>query len=254
MEIIAKILNLRAGIEIVILWFVIYHVSLFLRGTKAVYLLRGIFILVISFVVFQVSGLYVLSKLTTYFFAFFLLIIAIIFQPELREGLISLGRHHIFYIEPKKEEIEKTLRDIVSAAASLSRKKTGALIAIKREMGLKNYVESGVILRADLSSELLQNIFYPSAPLHDGGVIVEGTKIVAASCLFPLSDNPDLDKIVVGMRHRSGIGLSEHSDALVVVVSEESGSISLCISGKLTQNLTPHDLLTILKGQLSTVH
>jgi len=188
--------------------------------------------------------------LLTYFFAFFLVLIAIIFQPELRDGLMQLGKRHIFYVEPKKEEIEKTLREIVSAAGALSRKKIGALVAIQRDIGLKRYAESGVILDAELSSELIQNIFYPGAPLHDGGLIVQGTKMVAASCLFPLSDNPDLER-ALGMRHRAAVGLSENSDALIVIVSEESGAISLAINGQLTRNLVPNDLLTILKGQLT---
>jgi diadenylate cyclase len=235
-------------IEVIILWFVIYHIFLFLKGTKAVYLIRGIIILIISFFIFQKLGLFVLSWLLTKFFAFFLILIVIIFQPELREGLIRLGKRHLFYIEPKKEDIERTLKEIVSAVGVLSRKKIGALIAIIKDMGLKSYIESGVVLNADLTSELLQSIFYPSAPLHDGGVIVDRTRVVAASCLFPLSDNPDLGK-TLGMRHRAGVGLSESSDAVVIIVSEETGFISLAINGQLTRKLTPNDLLTILRGQ-----
>ncbi|UCC95374.1 MAG: diadenylate cyclase CdaA [Candidatus Omnitrophota bacterium] len=241
---------IRTIIEISILWLVIYRIFLFLKGTKAVYLLRGIIILTLSLLFFQMLGFPVLSRLLAYFFAFFLFFVVIIFQPELREGLIRLGKRHVFYIEPRKEEIEKALREIVSAVGVLSRKSIGALIAIKRDISLASYIESGVILNADLTSELLQNVFYPSAPLHDGGVIVEGTRVVATSCLFPLSENPDLEK-TLGMRHRAGVGLSEHSDAVVIVVSEENGSISLAINGQLTRNLTLNDLFTILKGQLS---
>lgn len=244
------LLKWKAIVEILILWIVSYRIFLFLKGTKAVYLLRGIIILVISLLAFQMLGLPVLTRLLTYLFAFFLILVVIIFQPELREGLIRLGKRHIFSIEPKREEIEKTLREIVSAAGALSRKKVGALIAIKREIGLKRYIESGVILNAELTSELLQNIFYPSAPLHDGGVIIDEATIIAASCLFPLSDNSSLEK-TLGMRHRAAVGLSENSDSLVVAVSEENGSISLAINGQLTRNLTPNDLLTILKGQLT---
>lgn len=244
------LLKWKAIVEILILWIVIYRIFLFLKGTKAVYLLRGIIILVISLLAFQMLGLPVLTRLLTYLFAFFLILVVIIFQPELREGLIRLGKRHIFSIEPKREEIEKTLREIVSAAGALSRKKVGALIAIKREIGLKRYIESGVILNAELTSELLQNIFYPSAPLHDGGVVIDEATVIAASCLFPLSDNPSLEK-TLGMRHRAAVGLSENSDSLVVAVSEENGSISLAINGQLTRNLTPNDLLTILKGQLT---
>ncbi|MBP7088734.1 MAG: diadenylate cyclase CdaA [Candidatus Omnitrophica bacterium] len=247
---ILRLLNWKAVLEVLILWAVVYRIFLFLKGTRAVYILRGIIILVFSLLVFQTLGLPVLTRLLTYFFAFFIILIVIIFQPELREGLIHLGKRHVFSIEPKKEEIEKTLREIVSAAGILSRKKIGALIAIKKDIGLSRYIESGVNLDAVPTSELLQSIFYPSAPLHDGGVIVDETKVVAAACLFPLSDNPILEK-TLGMRHRAAVGLSEHTDALVIAISEENGAISLAINGQLTRNLTPNDLFTILKGQLT---
>ena len=249
MERFLKLMDWKAILEILILWFVIYKIFLFLKGTKAVYLLRGIVILVIAFFVFQKADLYVLSWLLTKFFAFFLILIVIIFQPELREGLIRLGKRHIFYIEPKQEEIGRLIRAIVSATSIMSKKSIGALMAIKREIGLKNYIESGVMLNADITSEILQNIFFPGTPLHDGGVIIDGTKIIAAGCLFPLTDNPDLER-AMGMRHRAAVGLSESSDAVVIVVSEERGSISLAINGQLTKNLSPSDLQTILKGQL----
>ena len=241
---------LKNTLEILILWAVIYRIFLFLKGTKAYYLLRGIIFLIVALLVFQLLNFPVLTRLLTYFFAFFLILIVIIFQPELREGLIHLGRRHIFYIEPKKEDVEKSLREIVAAVGVLSRKRIGALIAIEREMGLRRYIESGVILNADLTSELLQNIFYPFAPLHDGGVIVNGLRVLASSCLFPLSDNSNFEK-TLGMRHRAAVGLSENSDALVIIVSEENGSISLAINGQLTRGLTLNDLLTILKGQLA---
>ena len=249
MEGLLKLIDWKAILEILILWFVIYKIFLFLKGTKAVYLLRGIVILVIAFFVFQKTDLYVLSWLLTKFFAFFLILVVIIFQPELREGLIRLGKRHIFYIEPKQEEIDRLIRAIVSAVSIMSKRNIGALMAIKREIGLKNYIESGVILNADITSEILQNIFFPGTPLHDGGVIIDGTKIIAAGCLFPLTDNPDLER-AMGMRHRAAVGLSESSDAIVIVVSEERGSISLAINGQLTKNLSPSDLQTILKGQL----
>ncbi len=242
--------NWKVVVEIFILWVVVYRIFVFLKGSKAVYLLRGIIILIISLLAFQMLGLPILTRILTYLFAFFIILVVIIFQPELREGLIHLGRRHIFSIEPKKEEIEKSLKEIVSAVGILARKKHGALIAMKRDIGLKRYIESGVILNAELTSELLQNIFYPLAPLHDGGVILQGTKAVAASCLFPLSENPSLER-TLGMRHRAAVGLSENSDALVIVVSEENGLVSLAINGQLTRNLTPNDLHTILKGQLA---
>ncbi|MDP2922323.1 MAG: diadenylate cyclase CdaA [Candidatus Omnitrophota bacterium] len=245
-----RFINIKTLLEILILWMVIYRIFISLKGTRGVYLIRGIIVLIIAFFVFQKLGLTVLSWLLTNFFAFYLITIVIIFQPELRAGLIQLGQRRIFYKGLRKEEVERVLREIVSAVTVLSRKKTGALIAIKKDMGLSDYIESGVILNAQLSSELLQNIFHPLAPLHDGGVVIEGAKIVAASCLFPHSDSLGLER-TLGMRHRSAIGLSEHSDAVIIVVSEENGHISLAINGQLTGDLTPDDLLTILKGQIS---
>ncbi|MDD5070013.1 MAG: diadenylate cyclase CdaA [Candidatus Omnitrophica bacterium] len=244
-------ITLKGAIEIIILWAVIYQIFLFLKGSKAVYLLRGIIILVVCLFAFQLLQFPVLSNLLSKAFTIFLIFIVIIFQPELREGLIRLGKRHVFYIEPRREDIEKTLREIVSAVGYLSRKKSGALIAIKREIGLQNYVDSGVKIDAALTSELLQNIFYPSAPLHDGGVIINELRVVAAACLFPLSENDTLER-TLGMRHRAGVGLSEHCDAVVIIVSEETGGISLAINGQLSRDLTANDLFTILKGQLST--
>ncbi len=248
-------MNLSSGlpfwkviVEIAILWIAIYSILLFLKGTRALYLLRGIFILIIALFIFQFLGLPVLTRLLTYFFAFFLILVAIIFQPELREVLIRLGKKHFFYFGPKKEEIERSLREITKAVNNLSGKKIGALIALKREMGLNNYIETGVMLNADLSSELLQSLFFPDSPLHDGGVIIEGMKIIAASCLLPLSENPNLSR-ALGMRHRAAVGLSEHSDALVIVISEETGNISLAINGQLTADIKSEELLTILRGQ-----
>ncbi len=251
MELILKTLTWKNIVEIIILWAVIYRIFLFLKGTKAFYLLRGIIFLVIALLAFYFLSFPVLTHLLTYFFAFFLILAVIIFQPELRDGLIHLGKRHIFYVEPKREEVENILREIVSACGVLSRKKIGALIAIKREIGLNKFVESGVVLNADISSEFIQNIFYPFAPLHDGGVIIEGPKLIASSCLFPLSENQNLEKSL-GMRHRAAIGLSEHTDALAIVVSEETGAISLAIGGQLTRELAPTDLFTILKGQLTS--
>jgi diadenylate cyclase len=237
-------------LEILILWLVIYQIALFIKGTKAAYLLRGIVLLLIAFVIFDLTGLFVLRLLLTKFLGIFLILIIVIFQPELREGLVRLGRGHLFSLGFPREEMEKNLREIIEAVAIMARKKTGALIAMERDTGLKTYSESGVQLNCNISAEIIQNIFYPLTPLHDGGVVVNADKIVAAACLFPLSDNPSLGK-TMGTRHRAGLGLSENTDALVIIVSEENGIISLAINGQLTSDLTPNDLLVILKGQLN---
>lgn len=249
METVLKILYWKNIVEIVILWAVVYHIFLFLKGTKAEYLLRGIIVLLISFFIFHLLNLYVLEKILTLIFPAFLVLVAIIFQPELREGLIRLGKPHFFPLELKKEDLEKIIKEMVIAVSRMSKKRIGALIAVKREIGLDNFIETGLTLNANLSAELLENIFFPSAPLHDGGVVVEGTTIVCAGTLFPLTDNPDIERRL-GMRHRAAVGMSEASDAVVIVVSEETGAISLAINGQLTMALSAEDLLTILKGQL----
>ncbi|RLF31544.1 MAG: TIGR00159 family protein, partial [Thermoplasmata archaeon] len=216
--------NWKILIEIVILWFVFYKILLFLKGTRAVHLLRGIIFLVIAFLIFQKVGFNTLNWLFTKLFAISVIGLLVIFQPELRQGLAKLGQQQLFHFLLPEEDIEEISKEIALASSILSRKKIGALIAIQREVGLKNYAESGVIIDAHLSSELIQSIFQPLSPLHDGGMIIQEKRIYACGCLFPLSDNPDIDKSL-GMRHRAALGLSEETDAVVVCISEETGNI-----------------------------
>ena len=234
-------------VEIIILWIVFYRVIVFLKDTRAVYVVRGIFILIIAFFVFQQLGFVTLNWILTKMFTISIIGLLIIFQQELRQGLVQLGRRSFFYTGFKQEEAESAVRDVASAVSVMAKKKIGALIAIQREMGLKNYIDSGVPLYALISSELIQSVFNPKSPLHDGGMIIAGDHIACAGSLFPLSDNPDIDK-AMGMRHRAGIGLSEESDSIIVIVSEETGTISLAINGRLTRNLSKEELTTILKG------
>jgi diadenylate cyclase len=173
----------------------------------------------------------------------------IIFQQELRQGLVQIGRRSFFQSGYKSEEAELVIREIAAAAALMAKKKIGALIALQREMSLKNFVDSGSAIDAQVSSELLQAIFNEDSPIHDGGIVVVAGRLAAAGCLFPLSDNPEIDK-ALGMRHRAGIGISEETDAVVVLVSEETGTISIALNGRLTKNLTKEELTTILKGLL----
>lgn len=236
-------------VEIAVLWFAFYRVFLFLKGTKAMYLVRGIVILAIVFVLSQKLGLITVSWLLTQLFAISVFGIFVLFQPELRQGLSRLGQKPLMH-GYKDTEIEALVKKLVQAAGILSKKKIGALIALQREMGLKNYVESGTIINAQLSTELIEAIFYPAGPLHDGGIILSlDGSILSAGCLFPLTDSPYIDKSL-GMRHRAAVGLSEDSDAVVIVVSEETGGISLAINGKLTKDLSLDDLYTIMKGLL----
>ncbi|MFC1514428.1 diadenylate cyclase CdaA [Candidatus Omnitrophota bacterium] len=239
----------RMILEITILWFVFYRVLIFLKDTRSVYVIRGIFILIVAFFVFQKLGLNGLNWILTKMFALSVISLMIIFQPELRQGLTRLGQQPILYTGYRAEDIEVIVREVSAAVSTLARKRIGALIALQRQIGLKNYVESGIALDAQISSEFIQSIFTPESPLHDGGMVLAGQRIAAAACLFPLSENPDIDK-ALGMRHRAAVGLSEETDALVIIVSEERGTISLSINGRITPDLKKEDLITILKGLL----
>jgi len=220
----------RAVVEIAILWLVFYRVLLFFEGTRAFQVLRGIFYLIIALFVSQFLGFEVLSWLLRNFFSIWIIVIVVIFQHELRSGLARLGQQHLFTISMGEPEIKALVDEIYDAVFRLSKRKNGCLIAIEREMKLDLYVESGIVIDGKVSSALLQSIFMPGAPLHDGGVVIRGERVAASSCLFPLSDNPSVGK-TVGTRHRAALGLSEHTDALIVMVSEQTGEISVAFEG-----------------------
>jgi diadenylate cyclase len=234
-------------IEIVILCFVIYHIMRFFEGTVAVAVLRGIAVLLIMFFVFQRAGLERLDWLFTKLFAISIIAILVIFHPEIRQGLARLGRQrYLFGIVSREEGLDYILREIVDAIEILSRDRIGALIAIEKEVPLKSYVESGVRIDGLVSSDCLQTIFTPNSLLHDGGVIIREGRLAGAGCLFPLTQDQDLSRIF-GTRHRAAVGLSEETDAVVVVVSEERGNISLAYEGRLYHNLKTQELLSKIK-------
>lgn len=234
-------------VEIAILWFVFYKVMLFFEGTRAVRVLRGIIVLVFAFFAFQILRLETLDWLLTHLFAISVIGILVIFQPEIRQGLARLGGQNIFRPGLYEEELDKMLNEIVEAADGLSKGKIGALIAIEKDDSLKEYIESGVKIDSRVSAELLQTIFTPNSLLHDGGAVMQHNRIAAAGCLFPLTEKPDLSR-VFGTRHRAAIGLSEQTDALIIIVSQETGNISLCRNGRLMRDLDLNTLLQNLKN------
>lgn len=218
-------------LEIAILWFVFYRILVFFEGTRSFQVLRGISIIMIAFLVSQLAGLNTINWLLTKLFGLSIIALLIIFQQELRTGLARLGQRHLFTLTLEESEILAIIEEIATAIYRMEKSHIGGLIAIARENTLETYVESGISIDGKISSELLQNIFVPHSPLHDGGVIVRQDRIVAASCLFPLTDNPNLSRLL-GTRHRAALGLTEHSDAVVVVVSEETGEISIADEGR----------------------
>lgn len=226
-------------IEIAILWFVFYMLLLFIKGTRAVQVLKGIIIIIIIFLITKELQLETINWILTKLFTISVIAFLIIFQPELRRGLARIGQFGMFSRQ------QQTLDEIVKAALILSKKKTGALIAIEREIGLRPYIESGIRMDSHVTSELLNTIFTPNTPLHDGGVIVQGSIAVAAGCLFPLTQNPHVSSSL-GTRHRAAIGLSEETDAVVVIVSEETGDISISVNGRLTRHLDEKEFGRVL--------
>jgi diadenylate cyclase len=214
---------------------------LYIKGTRTAQVLKGIFIVVLIFFVTQWVGLDTINWLLTKLIPISIIGLLIIFQPELRRGLARLGQFGVF---PAKEII---IVEIAKSAVTLSKKKIGALIAIEREIGLRPYIESGVQLDGKVTSELINTIFMPNTPLHDGGVIIQEDRIVAAGCLFPLTQEPHITK-TLGTRHRAAIGLSEETDAIVIVVSEETGTVSIAVGGKITRDLNKEALIKTLNN------
>ena len=233
-------------LEIAILWFVIYQIMLFFEGTRAIQVVRGIAIILVAFFVFQRLGLTTLDWLFKNFFATSVIAVLIIFHPEIRTGLARLGQRHIFTAQLRDEELDSMLREISRAAEGLSRDKIGALIAIEKIDPLNTFAENGVMIDAKVSSELIQAVFTPNNPLHDGGMIIQNGRILSAGCFFPLAQNQDLSRIF-GTRHRAALGLSEEVDALIIVVSEERRDISLVYHGKFYKDLSQEGLFTKTK-------
>jgi diadenylate cyclase len=232
----------KIALEILILWYVIYMILLFVKGTRSEQLLKGLVLITVIFIGTQQLGLEAINWAITRLFPISVIALLIIFQPELRRALARLGqfgRHH--------ENIE-AIDEITKAALDLSKKRIGALIVIERETGLKAYVETGTVVDGEVSAFLISSIFLPLSPLHDGAVIIERGRLVAAACVLPLpQEEKDLPKYM-GMRHRAAVGISEETDAVCVVVSEETGNISVANDGKLKVELDEDNLNKILKG------
>jgi len=231
-------------LEILFIWVLIYSLIRFFQGTRALQVLIGLLILAIIFNIAKALELNTINWVLTKLFAIGVVAFLIIFQPELRRALARMGQNTLFGSFLKKGG---TLDEVVQASEQLSRSKTGALIAIEREVGLKDYFESGLILDSKVSSELLITLFFQNTPTHDGGVIIQGDRIAACGSLFPLSQNPQLSRSL-GTRHRAAVGLTEETDAVCVTVSEETGAISVSVYGKLTRDLDGEGLRRVLTG------
>ncbi|MDF2947945.1 MAG: hypothetical protein K0S51_2624 [Bacillales bacterium] len=244
-----------SGLDIALVWLVIYKLLDIVKGTKAVQLLKGITLIIITRVTSSYLGLNTLQWLMEQVLTWGFLAIIIIFQPELRRALEHLGRGKLFsrtYYNNEEEEISTMVNSIAKSAGYLAKRRIGALISIEQETGMDDYVETGIHLHSRISPELLINIFIPNTPLHDGAVIIQKNQISAAACYLPLSENPFISK-ELGTRHRAALGISEVTDSLTIVVSEETGTISVAKNGDLHRNVSIEKLTEMLQNEVAVV-
>ena len=234
-------------LDILLVAVIIYEVLVMIRGTRAAPMLAGLAAVGVAFYLARIGELVTLNWLVGHLLPYVVFALIVVFQSEIRHVLSDVGRRVSFLRGPAVEG--DSYDDIVLAANLFSQHQTGALMVIEREIGLRTYIESGVAMDARLSYDLLATIFRPSAPLHDGAVIIQKDRLAAAACFLPLSMNPVLST-QVGTRHRAGIGITEETDAIAVIVSEETGAISLAVGGKLNRDLTVEQLREHLSSEL----
>jgi diadenylate cyclase len=227
-------LLLKGVLEIAVISFCVYRIITFVKGTRAVQLVKGIAVIFLLAFITKIFGLSNLNLILKGILVIMPVGILIVFQPEIRRGLARLGQRALFSFQTREEQ---AIDEIIKAVSFLSRNKIGALIAIARDTGLGGYKETGVAIDAQISSELIVTIFTPRTPLHDGAIIIHEEHIVAASCILPVVDILADSEGVLGTRHRAALGITEETDAIAIVVSEETGHISLAIKGKLSSGL-----------------
>jgi len=240
---------IKDAADVLIVSYLIYKVFQLVRGTRAVQLLKGIFLIVVTWAIATWLNLYTLKWLMNQMFSWGIVTVVIIFQPELRRALEQLGRGKLFSRNVADQDVNQQINEVIKAVNYMSRRKIGALIVFERKTGLNEYIESGIKMESSMSSELFINIFIPNTPLHDGAVIVRGSQIMAAACYLPLSENPFISK-ELGTRHRAAIGISEVCDAISVVVSEETGQVSLAMNGQIVRDIKEESLISKLYEEL----
>lgn len=250
---IISIVNFPADIvDILIVMFLIYEILHFSKSRTAGKIIKAVAALLVLSYLSGVFQLNTLNFLVSKAIEIGLVALVVVFQPELRRAMERLGGGSIkslFVAKVQEGDSEKTIEQTVQACRTMSRQKVGALIVFEREHNLEEYFKTGTVLDASVSTELLKNVFFPKAALHDGAVIIRNDRLSAAGCVLPLTDNANLSRDL-GTRHRAAIGISEHSDAVVVVVSEETGVISVAMAGNLKRYLTPDSLTKLLKEEL----
>jgi diadenylate cyclase len=237
-------------LDIAVVSFLIYECLLLIRGTRAVQMGVGTLLIVALFYVSRLAPLQTVNWLIRNMLVYVAFAAIVIFQSDIRRALAHFGQAPFFRYFYRQEAADETIEEIVVAATMLSAQKVGAIVAVEREIGLRNYIESGIPLDATLTYDLLVTIFHPGSALHDGAVILQENRVAAAACFLPLTVNPRVSR-ELGTRHRAAIGLTEEGDAVAVIVSEETGNISLAIDGHIERALSSDDLRARLRSLLT---
>lgn len=235
-------------LDILLVAFIIYRILLLIKGTRTVQMLVGLAVLLVVYVASQVGGLFTLNWLLENFLSSIILVIVVIFQNDIRRALMHMGRNPFFADQSFREE-DKAIDELVRGCTFLAGRRYGALLVIERETGINDFLEIGTELDAKISADLLSAIFHPQSPIHDGALIIQRGRLTRAGCFLPLTQNPSVSPRL-GTRHRAAIGLTELVDAVAIVVSEETGKVSVVVSGKMTRDLDSITLRKVLRRLL----
>ena len=247
-----RLIRLTDIIDVAVIALVVYKVMAMMRRSSAAQVAKAILLIVAALWLSYQLNLNAINFILGKAMELGLLALVIVFQPEIRKFLEQIGSNNLGNFigqEVPVSEIEEAITQTVAAYADMSRNKVGALTVFERRNLMDGIIETGTVLDASVSSELMKNIFYPKAPLHDGAVVIRDGRVAGAGCVLPLSSNTNLSRDL-GMRHRAGIGMSEHSDAVIAIVSEETGGISVAVNGRLRRHLAPETLERVLRNEL----
>ena len=240
-------LRWQDGLDISIIWYLIYRLLQMLRGSRAMQMMIGLAVVLMAYVLSRGLGLFTLNWILDNFLASIILVIIVIFQSDIRRALTQVGTAPIFGAEKMVQRREDIIEEVTDAVRNLASRRVGALIVLEREVGLNEYIEIGTRLDARVSRELIESVFLPGSPIHDGALVIQKRRVTAVRCLLPLSANPNL-RTTMGTRHRAAIGVTEETDAVAIVVSEQEGTIALVVGGNLTERLEASRLGNALEG------
>jgi uncharacterized protein (TIGR00159 family) len=235
-------------LDILLVAFIIYRIILLIKGTRTVQMLLGLAVLLVVYVASQVGGLFTLNWLLDNFLSSIILVIVVIFQNDIRRALMHMGRNPFFADQSFRED-DRAVDELVRGCTALAGRRYGALLVVERETGINDFLEVGTEIDAKISGDLLGAIFHPQSPIHDGAIVIQRGRVSRAGCFLPLTQNPAVSPRL-GTRHRAAIGLTELVDAVAIVVSEETGKISVVVSGKMTRDLDAITLRKVLRRLL----